>query len=93
VLTASYSLSITRPGTGTGPDPGTEPVDDELHPRLGPDDPPRAKVRQIESEPALEDGDLNFEKMSTAQLQEFVRERRSEPASADVLAPVETAQR
>jgi hypothetical protein len=48
---------------------------------------------QIESEPALEDGDLNFDKMSTAQLEAFVRERRSKPASADLLAPVETAAR
>ncbi len=48
---------------------------------------------QIESEPAVEDGDLNLEKMSTAELEAFVRERRSERASADVLALVGSAER
>lgn len=47
---------------------------------------------QIESEPALEDGDLNLEKMSTAQLEAFVRERRAERAGAEVVALVDTAE-
>jgi hypothetical protein len=33
---------------------------------------------QIVSEPVLEDGELDFDKMSTAELERFVRERRAE---------------
>ena len=36
---------------------------------------------QIESEPVLEDGELDFERMSTAQLVAFVRERRASVAA------------
>ena len=40
------------------------------------------------SEPFLEDGELDFEKMSTAQLAAFVRERR---ASVDAATDSESA--
>ncbi len=43
---------------------------------------------KIESEVPL-GGELDFEKMSTARLTEFVRERREERASAEVLAQAE----
>ena len=43
------------------------------------------------TEPGLEDGDVDFEKLSTAQLQELVRRGRERRTNAEALALVEEA--
>jgi hypothetical protein len=40
----------------------------------------------VESDPPLADGDLNFEKMSTPELQAWIREKKAEGAGAPALA-------
>ena len=46
---------------------------------------------KVESEPVLEDGDLDLEKMSTAQLQALVSRGWARRTNAEALAPVEEA--
>jgi hypothetical protein len=46
---------------------------------------------KIESEPVLEDGDLDVRRMSTAQLQAFVRRGRARRANVEALTQLEVA--